>query len=207
MYTVILQNLLRQEYLEPCTSKHPDVPNRQVVVSTILDIVNSFLLRKETFFTAIRLFDLYAATAVRLVPRPRLYGCTSCFIAAKLHEKKSLNVKDLAKFITFHAKCEEIITMELTMCETLNWNLAVHTSFEFISYYFVLLEHMSGTKGFQTERNEAYRLAMNVYFQISTFVEKQSHVALRCVELALNSRATTESLVLFLDDYLSRFEK
>lgn len=106
--------------------------NRSMVVDWLNEVSMKCMLRSDTVFLAVQLFDRFLH--VRLVPRHKLQliGATALLIASKFEETYSLPADDITALADGDFTKQSLLDMERLMLHCLKWNLTVPTSLLFL---------------------------------------------------------------------------
>ena len=135
----ILENLKNEEiknaykinpnYFKFQTEINPKM--RIILIDWLFEVNCKLKFKEETFFITVYIIDSYSSQ--KFVPRKKyqLLGVAALFIATKLNEIFTGNVRDYA-FITDNAYNEsEIIDMEEDICKILNFNFLIPNCLSF----------------------------------------------------------------------------
>ena len=108
---------------------------RIILIDWLFEVCNKLKFREETFHTTIYIIDAYLSKKFLQRKKFQLLGVTALFIATKLNEIFSGNVKDYT-FITDNAYNEsDILTMESDISKTLNFNFLVPNCLSFFQIF------------------------------------------------------------------------
>jgi cyclin B len=108
---------------------------RIILIDWIFEVNNKLKFREETFYTTIYIIDAYLSKKFIQRKKFQLLGVTALYIATKLNEIFSGNVKDYV-FMTDRAYNEiDIISMESDICKTLNFNFLVPHCLSFFQIF------------------------------------------------------------------------
>jgi cyclin B len=108
---------------------------RIILIDWLFEVNNKLKFREETFYTTIYIIDAYLSKKFIQRKKFQLLGVTALYIATKLNEIFSGNVKDYV-FMTDRAYNEiDIISMESDICKTLNFNFLVPHCLSFFQIF------------------------------------------------------------------------
>jgi len=117
---------------------HVNCKMRDILADWLVDVHKKYKLRPETLFLAIILVDRYLEK--RLTPRRhlQLVGVTALLIASKFEEIYPPEIKDFV-YITDKAYTrEDVIRMEVSMLNTLDFKVCSPTAMHFLERYLSL---------------------------------------------------------------------
>ncbi len=154
---------------------------RKVLVNWMLKLQNSFLLKPETYFTAVRILDAFSGTSIISRTNYNLVGLTALFMAAKSVEitDEHPNIGRFAYIANNLYTTEKIRKMERFILKRLNYNFNIPTIFQFLMMY-------TKTFGFNNTQ-----VSYSIYLAtIATYIYKlarikQRHVALTCIYMTM----------------------
>eukprot|EP00792_Barthelona_sp_PAP020_P003901 TRINITY_DN1745_c0_g1_i1.p1 TRINITY_DN1745_c0_g1~~TRINITY_DN1745_c0_g1_i1.p1 ORF type:complete len:326 (+),score=112.80 TRINITY_DN1745_c0_g1_i1:50-1027(+) len=111
---------------------------RQILLDWLCEVFFEFKLRPQTLFRAINILDRVSSKVLILKDEYQLVGGVCMFMAAKLEEVKSPNVKDYVWICDYTYSEEHFIDVEKRICELLDFDVLSPVSFEFLSYFLQL---------------------------------------------------------------------
>nr|QYA18818.1 cyclin A2 [Clandestinovirus] len=120
----------------------PRIANmRTKVIDWFIDVNNEYWLLPETHLLSSYLFDLYLSKGVAAPEDMQLIGTTCMFIAHKYEQVYEPNVIDYAYITDGKHEPNEIIKMEETILNTIEFNLAFPTMFYFLRCMGEVIDH------------------------------------------------------------------
>ena len=134
---------------------------REKMVDWILEICDSFSLKRETCWTAFAILDRYLSSPSGLLEmdshRFQLAAITSFYTAAKLNEPVQLGLDMTVRLCHGYYRREEIIKTELEILDALSWRLNDFTSpKEFVRHFLELSPVDKAVKQAVMERTDAH---------------------------------------------------
>eukprot|EP00050_Salpingoeca_kvevrii_P001481 m.170969 g.170969 ORF g.170969 m.170969 type:complete len:456 (+) comp10382_c4_seq1:245-1612(+) len=128
------QYLVNPVYLE----RHPQITPRMraLVLDWLIEICEEFLMHRETYYMALSYFDRFLSTATN-IPKTsvQLIGTTCIFIAAKLQEIYPPSIEQFADLSDGACSEADIVRMELTITQALDWKLTPVTPIAWLKFY------------------------------------------------------------------------
>merc|ERR1719198_596823 len=107
---------------------------RAILLDWLIEVHLKYHLRKETLFLTINLIDRFLSRVSVVRKKLQLVGVTAMFIASKYEEIQPPSLKDFV-YITDNAYTkEQVITMECTMLQTLDFKIVVPTAAHFFEW-------------------------------------------------------------------------
>lgn len=100
---------------------------RTILIDWLVEVHFKLKFREETFCTAIYIIDAYLSKKIIQRINYQLLGITSLFIASKLHEIFGGKIQDYSLFTDKTYNVEQILKMELDICQILNFNFLIPT--------------------------------------------------------------------------------
>ena len=139
----IFENLISVEKSNKCKinpnyfNEQTEINNkmRTILIDWLVEVHHKLKFKEETFYTTIYLIDAYLSKKIIKRFNFQLLGITSLFIASKLHEIFSGNIRDYSLFTDKTYNVKEIINMELDICNVLCFNFLIPTP---ISFYQII---------------------------------------------------------------------
>lgn len=121
---------------------------RSILVEWLWEVCKSFKLHAATFFRSVNYVEQFLYRAPQLVERSKLQllGIGALFVASKIEELYSPEVKDYAFVCDKAYTASELIAMETTLVSVLHWNLqnTVITTTTTIDEYAAVLMTIDG---------------------------------------------------------------
>ena len=108
---------------------------RIILIDWLVEVHYKLKFNEETFYTAIYIIDAYLSKKFIQRLNYQLLGITSLFIASKLHEIFGGKIQDYSLFTDKTYNVEQILKMELDICQILNFNFLIPTP---ISFYQII---------------------------------------------------------------------
>lgn len=105
---------------------------RTILIDWLVDVHQKFHLRPETFFLAVDIIDRYLSISRVTRQQLQLVGVTAMLLAAKYEEMWPPEVKDCIHISANTYSRNEILTMERTICATLQYRLTTPTTYPFL---------------------------------------------------------------------------
>jgi len=116
--------------------KHPDinVEMRTILIDWMVELCDEFLLQNDTLFLAVCYIDRYLSGENVMVSRGRLQllGLVALFIACKYDDTSIPPVNQLIYYSDNAYTKEEIIAMEVSVLNTLRFDIACFTTKQFV---------------------------------------------------------------------------
>jgi len=135
----VLKTMLRREksYMAKpgyMNSQHDIIPRmRSILIDWLVDVYRKYGLRRETLFLTVNLVDRYLSRVPLRRRRLQLVGVAAMFIASKFEEIRPPEALDFV-YITDRAYTkEELLEMEMSMLQTLNFEVAGPTAAHFMA--------------------------------------------------------------------------
>lgn len=135
-----LDSLLVKESLVPLyMDKQPDITEhmREVLIDWLFEICEVMKLSIDVMFLAVNLLDRYSAKEIIHRTKYQLIGITCMLIAVKISEDYDYNIsiENLSSYTDYAYTPSEIIDMELEIVKSLDYEILVPLSIEFIHVY------------------------------------------------------------------------
>ena len=117
---------------------------RAILIDWLIEVHLKFKLLPETLFLTVSLIDRYLEKQKIMRQKLQLVGVTAMLIACKYEEIYAPEVKDFV-FITDRAYTkEEILTMEVSILQTLGFNITMPSCWRFLQQYSKLIGYDKG---------------------------------------------------------------
>ena len=133
-------------------SRHPTLQAkmRSILLDWLSEVCEVYKLHRETFYLALDFIDRYLSNQTE-IPKSRLQliGITSLFIASKIEEIYPPKLSEFAYVTDGACSEDDIISQELVILKSLNWQLTPMTVNNWLSVYmqlFALLEKENKVK-------------------------------------------------------------
>lgn len=108
---------------------------RGILVDWIIEVHLKFKLLPETLFLTVSLIDRYLEKTQIMRTKLQLVAVSAMLIASKYEEIYAPEVRDFV-FITDNAYTkEEILTMEMSILTTLQFNITTPSAFRFLERF------------------------------------------------------------------------
>ncbi|XP_051877625.1 G2/mitotic-specific cyclin-B3 isoform X2 [Pristis pectinata] len=117
--------------------KQPDlnIEMRAILVDWMVEVQENFELNHETLYLAVKLVDHYLAKAVCMRETLQLLGSTAILIAAKFDERCPPCVDDFLYICDDAYQREELLSMEVNILRTLQFDINVPVAYRFLRRY------------------------------------------------------------------------
>ncbi|XP_077163625.1 G2/mitotic-specific cyclin-B3 isoform X2 [Paroedura picta] len=174
------EGFLIPDYME----NQPDITRdmRAILVDWMVEVQENFDLTHETLYLAIKLMDHYLAKVSSMRDKLQLIGSTAILIASKFEERCPPCVDDFLYICDDAYKREELISMEMSILQTLHFDINIPVAYRFLRR-FAKCAHAT------METLTLARFICELTLQEYDFVqEKASRLAASCLLLALNMK-------------------
>jgi hypothetical protein len=153
----------------------------------LVEVHLKFKLMPETMYLTANLIDRFLERKLVIRQKLQLVGVTAMLLASKYEEIYAPEVRDFV-YITDKAYTrEQILQMESTMLNTLDFRITVPTSFVFLNRYLKVADADQRTVLFATY------LAERTLQEYKLLQHLPSKVAAACVNIALRTLRTSDA--------------
>lgn len=128
------QYLIDFEYLKKVQTEVKDT-SRGFLVEWIIDVHRKFRLMSETLYVTIGIIDRYLSKVTIKKSQLHLLGVTALLIATKYEEIYPPDLKDLLSVSENKFTKEEVLKMEYTILQTLEFNFFAPSSYRFLERF------------------------------------------------------------------------
>ena len=155
---------------------------RCILIDWIISLQNKFFKKSNTLFLAINLIDRYLSKKPIHRTKFQLLGVTSLFIAFKYEEIQMKNINDFVELTARAFDKEEILSMEKTLIDLVQFDLDLPLSNDFFDLLSTVYKFNKQEYLFGCFLSEAFLLDINCYKY------KQSQIALATCFIVLGLR-------------------
>ncbi|XP_054852528.1 G2/mitotic-specific cyclin-B3 isoform X2 [Eublepharis macularius] len=162
----------------------PDITRdmRAILVDWMVEVQENFDLTHETLYLAVKLMDHYLVKVTSLRDKLQLIGSTAILIASKFEERCPPCVDDFLYICDDAYKREELISMEMSILQTLHFDINIPVAYRFLRR-FAKCAHAT------METLTLARFICELTLQEYDFVqESASRLAASCLLLALKMK-------------------
>ncbi|XP_067828386.1 G2/mitotic-specific cyclin-B3-like isoform X1 [Heptranchias perlo] len=156
-----------------------NVHMRGILIDWMVEVQESYELNDETLYLAVKMVDRFLSKQLCQREALQLVGATSLLIAAKFEELCPLYVDDFLYICDDSYKREEILRMERTILQVLEFDINIPTAYCFLRHYAKYAE--VGTKTLALARYIC-ELTLQDYSYVE---ERASCLASACLSLAM----------------------
>ncbi len=148
-------------------SKQTDInfKMRSILVDWLVEVHHKFKLQSSTLWLCVNILDRYLETTTIQRSKLQLVGVTSLFIACKFEELYPPEVRDCVYITDFAYDREEVLRMEATILQTLNYDVFVPTGYHFLTRYLNCIKASERTRlvaAYYSERNLQEADSLNI---------------------------------------------
>ncbi|XP_066212510.1 G2/mitotic-specific cyclin-B3 [Saccopteryx leptura] len=108
---------------------------RAILVNWLVDVQITFQMNHETLYLAMKLVDHYLMKVICKKDKLQLLGSSAFLIAAKFQESCSPSVNDLLYICNDAYQQDEILTMEIHILQTLEYDINIPIAYHFLRKY------------------------------------------------------------------------
>ncbi|XP_064456039.1 G2/mitotic-specific cyclin-B3-like isoform X2 [Ornithodoros turicata] len=108
---------------------------RAILVDWMVEVQESFELNHETLYLAVKLVDTYLSKVVVGKATLQLLGATALFVASKFDERCPPSVEDFLYICDDAYSRKEIISLEVKLLKTMDFQLGMPLSYRFLRRY------------------------------------------------------------------------
>ena len=112
-----------------------DAHKRLVLVDWMVEVVDEFNMGQETLFLAVSLLDRFLSSQPVSRSHLQLLGVTCLWVASKYEEVSPPVLADFVEITDNSYRAEDLICMESSLLEVLNYKLTVPTSIHFLHQF------------------------------------------------------------------------
>lgn len=152
---------------------------RAILIDWLVEVQENFELFHETLYLAVKMVDHYLSKTSVHREMLQLLGSTAMLIASKFEERSPPCVDDFLYICDDAYKREELISMEGTILQTLNFDINIPIPYRFLRRYARCV-----SAGMETLTLARYYCEMSL-LDMSLVVERGSLLASACLLLAL----------------------
>lgn len=117
---------------------------RKILVEWMIEVCQEYRLNDKTLHLSVNLFDRFISLVPNLIySKIQIVGCACMLIASKFVETFGPDVGNFVYIADNSFTKEQLIETESTVLKTLNWEIAVPTSIDFLDYYLYKLALIS----------------------------------------------------------------
>ncbi|MES1909345.1 MAG: hypothetical protein MHM6MM_002100 [Cercozoa sp. M6MM] len=118
--------------------KQPDINRRMraILVDWLVEVHFKFGLKPETLYLTVHIVDRFLEKKQVSKSKLQLVGCTAMLIASKYEEIFAPEIRDFVYISDSAYTREDIIEMEIEMCDALDYELTVPTAYHFVKRFF-----------------------------------------------------------------------
>nr|XP_056715588.1 G2/mitotic-specific cyclin-B3 [Euleptes europaea] len=174
------EKFLIPDYMED----QPDITRdmRAILVDWMVEVQENFDLTHETLYLAVKLMDHYLVKVTSMRDKLQLIGSTAILIASKFEERCPPCVDDFLYICDDAYKREELISMEMSILQTLHFDINIPVAYRFLRR-FAKCAHAT------METLTLARFICELTLQEYDFVqERASRLAASCLLLALKMK-------------------
>ena len=129
---------------------------RAILVDWLVEVHSKFKLSPGTLWLCVTILDRYLACTPILRSKLQLVGVTSLFIACKFEELLPPEVRDCVYITDFAYDREEVLRMESSILQKLDYDIHTPTGYHFLSRYLNCIRASERTRmlaSYYCERN------------------------------------------------------
>ncbi|XP_060105642.1 G2/mitotic-specific cyclin-B3 [Heteronotia binoei] len=174
------EKFLIPDYME----NQPDITEdmRAILVDWMVEVQENFELTHETLYLAVKLMDHYLVKMTSMRDKLQLIGSTAILIASKFEERCPPCVDDFLYICDDAYKREELISMEMSILQTLHFDINIPVAYRF-------LRRFAKCSQATMETLTLARFICELTLQEYDFVqERASRLAASCLLLALKMK-------------------
>ncbi|XP_048369600.1 G2/mitotic-specific cyclin-B3 isoform X1 [Sphaerodactylus townsendi] len=174
------EKFLIPDYMEDQSDITRDM--RAILVDWMVEVQENFDLTHETLYLAVKLMDHYLVKVTSMRDKLQLIGSTAILIASKFEERCPPCVDDFLYICDDAYKREELISMEMSILQTLHFDINIPVAYRFLRR-FAKVAHAT------METLTLARFICELTLQEYDFVqERASRLAASCLLLALKMK-------------------
>lgn len=173
-----------QDYMMSHPSLQPRM--RAILLDWLIEVCEVYRLHRETYHLALDFVDRYLATQSDIPKQQlQLIGISALFIAAKIEEIYPPKLSEFA-YVTDGACTEvEIMTKELIIMKSLNWELSPATANCWLGIYMQLANALEDKEGIESKENSSSTLSRaRAVLEVKQFSSHTFVQAARLLDLA-----------------------